>query len=149
MIIPYYELKVRKCKPYVWTSYCLLPSWPEYTDPTIIQFSAFERDETFIHWKLSIHRNLKNNISFQSFYARESSSTSNWNNPTYPLNYNSISLTNCFESPHPTSIGLQTTLIFYQNCNIRLSLKDHILLLYRNVLGTITLDNTNTTHTQK
>ena len=51
--------------------------------------------------------------------------------PMYHLNYNSISLTNCLESPHPTSIGLQTTLIYYQNCNIRLSLIDHVLLLYR------------------
>ena len=35
MIIPYCRFKVRKYKTYVWTSYCLLPSWPEYTDPTV------------------------------------------------------------------------------------------------------------------
>ena len=35
MTIPYYELKVRKCKTYFWMSYCLLPSCPEYIDPTV------------------------------------------------------------------------------------------------------------------
>jgi len=35
MIIPYYELGVKKYKTYFWMSYCLLQSCPEYTDPTV------------------------------------------------------------------------------------------------------------------
>ena len=35
MIISYYEINVRKCETYFLTSYCFLPSCPEYTDPTV------------------------------------------------------------------------------------------------------------------
>ena len=36
MIIPYYELRVKKYKTPFWMSYCLLQSCPEYTDPTVV-----------------------------------------------------------------------------------------------------------------
>ena len=42
IIISYYELKVRKCETHIWTSYCLLPSCPEYTDPTVDYFWWFQ-----------------------------------------------------------------------------------------------------------
>ena len=35
MIIPYYELRVKKYKTHFWMSYCLLQSCPEYTDPPV------------------------------------------------------------------------------------------------------------------
>ena len=38
MIIPYYELGVKKYKTYFWMSYFLLQSCPEYTDPTVVYF---------------------------------------------------------------------------------------------------------------
>ena len=39
MTIPYYKLRVRKYKTHFWTSYCVLPSCPEYTAPTLLKRS--------------------------------------------------------------------------------------------------------------
>ena len=41
MIIPYYELWVKKFKTYFWMRYCLLQSCPEYTDPTVVLGADF------------------------------------------------------------------------------------------------------------
>ena len=52
MIIPYYELWVKKYKTNFWMNYCLLQSCPKYTDPTVDgegeeEFPA-EEDENFL-----------------------------------------------------------------------------------------------------
>ena len=54
MIIPYYELRVKKYKTHFWMSYCFLQSCPEYTDPTVHKPDELNKSFSWIFYFSSI-----------------------------------------------------------------------------------------------
>ena len=63
MIIPYYELRVKKYKTPFSMIYCLLQSCPEYTDPTVAKCCKQNFRELFpAYFGLQQNYNMRNII---------------------------------------------------------------------------------------